>query len=118
MCSLYIYNSQSLKQNFTVSQTITFFATNNYNSIFNVHKLCGTCSGVVQCIHAEKRAIDLQKGGGGGSLCQVLLVEIVQPRMFCEESLGKIKFRAFPKRVGPRILSLESVVFFGTSKHH
>ena len=27
--------------------------------------------------------------------------------MFCEESLGKIKFRAFPKRVGPRILSLE-----------
>ena len=29
--------------------------------------------------------------------------------MFCEESLGKIKFRAFPKRVGPRILSLESV---------
>ena len=23
-------------------------------------------------------------------------------RMFSEESLGKIKFRAFPKRVGPR----------------
>ena len=111
MCSLYIYTSQNLKQNFTVSQTITFFATKNYNSIFNVHKLCGTCSGVVQCIHAEKRAIDLPKGG---SLCQVFLVETVQPRMFCEESLGKIKFRAFPKRVGP----LESVVFFATSKHH
>ena len=63
MCRFYIYTPQSLKQNFTVSQTITFFATNNYNSIFNVHKLCGTCSGVVQCIHAEKRAIDLQKGG-------------------------------------------------------
>ena len=31
--------------------------------------------------------------------------------MFCEESLGKIKFRAFPKRVGPRIISLESVEF-------
>ena len=28
--------------------------------------------------------------------------------MFCEESLGKIKFRAFPKRVGPRI-TLEQV---------
>ena len=37
--------------------------------------------------------------------------------MFCEESLGKIKFRAFPKRVGPRILSLESVDYFGTSEH-
>ena len=36
--------------------------------------------------------------------------------MFCEESLGKIKFRAFPKRVGPRILSLESVDYFGTSE--
>ena len=38
--------------------------------------------------------------------------------MFCEESLGKIKFRAFPKRVGPRILSLESVDYFGTSEHY
>ena len=39
-------------------------------------------------------------------------------RMFCKESLGKIKFRAFPKRVGPRILSLESVDYFGTSEHY
>ena len=38
--------------------------------------------------------------------------------MFCKESLGKIKFRAFPKRVGPRILSLESVDYFGTSEHY
>ena len=38
--------------------------------------------------------------------------------MFCEESLGKIKFRAFPKRVGPRILLLESVDYFGTSEHY
>ena len=38
--------------------------------------------------------------------------------MFCEESLAKIKFRAFPKRVGPRILSLESVEYFGTSEHY
>ena len=40
--------------------------------------------------------------------------------MFCEESLGKIKFRAFPKRarVGQRILSLESVDYFGTSEHY
>ena len=41
-----------------------------------------------------------------------------EPRMFCEESLGKIKFRAFPKRVGPRILSLESVDYFGASEHY
>ena len=38
--------------------------------------------------------------------------------MFCEESLGKIKFRAFPKHVGPRILSLESVDFFEASEHY
>ena len=38
--------------------------------------------------------------------------------MFCKESLGKIKFRAFPKRVGPWILSLESVDYFGTSEHY
>ena len=36
--------------------------------------------------------------------------------MFCEERLGKIKFRAFSKRVGPRILSHESVDYFGTSE--
>ena len=41
-----------------------------------------------------------------------------KPRMFCKESLGKIKFRAFPKRVGPWILSLESVSYFGTSEHY
>ena len=47
MCSLYIYASQYLKENFTVrciifslrtdigKQTITFFATNNYNPIFH-----------------------------------------------------------------------------------
>ena len=40
------------------------------------------------------------------------------PLMFCEESLGKIKFRAFPKHVDPRILSLESVGYFGTSEHY
>ena len=38
--------------------------------------------------------------------------------MFCEESLGKIKFKAFPKRVGPRILSLERVDYFGTGEHY
>ena len=39
--------------------------------------------------------------------------------MFCEESLGKIKLRAFPKSVGPRIiLSLESVDYFGTGEHY
>ena len=47
MCSLYIYTSQYLTENFTVrciifslrtdieKQTITFFATNNYNPIFH-----------------------------------------------------------------------------------
>ena len=42
--------------------------------------------------------------------------------MFCEKSLhttvGKIKSGAFPKRVGPQILSIESVDYFGTSKHY
>ena len=38
--------------------------------------------------------------------------------MFWEESLGKVEFRAFPKGVGPRILSLESVDNFGTSEHY
>ena len=37
--------------------------------------------------------------------------------MFCEESLGKIKFRAFPERVCPQILSLGSVDYFGKSEH-
>ena len=32
--------------------------------------------------------------------------------------LGKIKSRAFPERVGPRILSLQSVDYFGTSEHY
>ena len=32
--------------------------------------------------------------------------------------LGKIKFRAFLKRVGPRTLLLESVDYFGTSEHY
>ena len=38
--------------------------------------------------------------------------------MFCEESLGKTKFKAFPKRVGPWILPLESVDYFGKSEHY
>ena len=38
--------------------------------------------------------------------------------MFCEEILGKIKFRAFPKRAVARILSLESDDYFGTSEHY
>ena len=42
----------------------------------------------------------------------------VEATMFCEESLGKIKFRAFPKRVSPRILSLESIDYFGASERY
>ena len=56
----------------------------------------------------------------GRSLCQAFLADTVETGtknryvieatgMFREESLGKIKFRAFPKCVGPQILSLESV---------
>ena len=37
--------------------------------------------------------------------------------MFCKESLGKIKFRAFPEQVSPRNVSLESIDYFGTSEH-
>jgi len=37
--------------------------------------------------------------------------------MFFEESVGKIKLRAFPEWVGPRILSLESVGYFGKGEH-
>ena len=43
---------------------------------------------------------------------------VIEAAHVSKESLGKIKFRAFPKRVGPRILSLESVDYFGTSKHY
>ena len=43
---------------------------------------------------------------------------VIEATHVCEESLGKIKFRAFPKRVGPRILSLESVDYFGASEHY
>ena len=32
--------------------------------------------------------------------------------------LGKIKLRAFRKRVGPQILSLQKVDYFGTSEHY
>ena len=32
--------------------------------------------------------------------------------MFCEESLGKIKFGVFPKCVSPHILSLEIIDYF------
>ena len=42
-----------------------------------------------------------------------LIVAWSKPRMFWEERLGNIKFRA-----GPRILSLESVDYFGTSEHY
>ena len=43
----------------------------------------------------------------------------LKPSMFCEESsTGKVKFRAFPKRVGLRILLLQSIDYFGTSEHY
>ena len=53
----------------------------------------------------------------GRSLCQAFLAETVETGTK-NRSLGKIKFRAFPKRVGARILSLESIDYFGTSEHY
>ena len=55
------YLREGLNRGFTViaKQTITFFATHNYNPIFNLLKLCGSCSGHVQCI-AGKCAVDLR----------------------------------------------------------
>ena len=57
-------------------------------------------------------------------MCQAFLAEtletgtknrcVIEAMLFCEQSLGKIKFRAFPKHVGPRIVSVESVDYFGT----
>ena len=46
------------------------------------------------------------------------IVAWLKPCMFCKESLGKIKFRAFPKCVGPQILSLETVYYFGTGENY
>ena len=37
--------------------------------------------------------------------------------MFCEENLGKIKLRAFPEGVSPRILLLVSVGYFGKGEN-
>ena len=48
----------------------------------------------------------------------IRIIARLKPCMFCKESLGKIKFRAFLKRVGPGILSLESVDYFGTSEDY
>ena len=59
-----------------------------------------------------------------GKSCQAFLAETVETwkknRCMIEAThvlRRNIKFRAFPKRVGPRILSLQSVDFFGTSEH-
>ena len=56
----------------------------------------------------------------GGSLCQAFLAETVETgnrnRCMIEAAhVLRIKFRAFPKRVGPRI---QSVDYFGTSEHY
>ena len=63
------------------------------------------------------------------SWSQALLAEIMETEdgncylsqrhaLFCEESLGKIdaEMSNFRERVGPRILLLESVDYFGTSE--
>ena len=56
------------------------------------------------------RIYGTEGGGGGRSMCQAFLVETVE--------IGNNNFRAFPKRVSPRILSLESVDCFGTRAEH
>ena len=63
-------------------------------------------------------------GTKGESLCQAFLAETVETgnknRWVTEAThvLRKKAFRAFLKRVGPRILSLESVGYFGTIEHY
>ena len=56
--------------------------------------------------------------GDRGNCMGLRIIASSKPRMFCEESLGNIKFRAFPKHVGPRILTLGSVDYIGTSEHY
>lgn len=62
MCSFYIYTSQYLREFvFHIKVLSVFFgeiprtANNSFNLyrylFFNLHKMCGTCSGVVLCIH-------------------------------------------------------------------
>ena len=63
----------------------------------------------------------------GGSLFQAFLAEtvktgnknrcVIEATYILRRKL-KIKFRALPKRVGSRILSLESFDNFGTSEHN
>ena len=64
----------------------------------------------------------------GRSLCQAFLAEtvetgtknrcVIEATHVMRRSLGKIKFRAFPKRIGPRMLSLESVHYFAASEQY
>lgn len=62
MCSFYIYTSQYLREFFFHIKVLSVFfgeiprtANNSFNLyrylFFNLHKMCGTCSGVVLCIH-------------------------------------------------------------------
>ena len=41
-------------------QKITFFTTLNFHLIFNLLKLCGSCSGVVQYMAQKREVITLQ----------------------------------------------------------
>ena len=43
---------------------------------------------------------------------------MIEARHVLQRKLRKIKFRAFLKRVSPRILSLESIDYFGASEHY
>ncbi|CAH3022446.1 unnamed protein product, partial [Porites evermanni] len=69
-----------------------------------------------ETIYEEKRLADYEDTKGkswsqaflaGRWKLGIRIVGRPKPHMFCEEGLGKIKFRAFPEQVGPRILSLE-----------
>ena len=58
----------------------------------------------------------------GGSLCHAFLAETVETRTknrcVIEATHVEERLKDFPKSVCPRILSLESVDYFGTSEHH
>ena len=100
-------------------------------SVYNKLKMLKIVSLV--CVSSETH--DLQRvfrcilDTKGRSLCQAFLAETVETEnknrcvieatfALPEESLRTNQFSAFPKRVGPRILSLKSVDYFGTIEHY
>ena len=68
---------------------------------------------VIEATHALRRNISLPRRRFCGEGW-----ETSSPKNACVGGKGNIKLSAFPKRVGPRILSLESVDYFGASEQY